>query len=127
MEVDAVSLGGSHVGAAVDAERLHHLRAGPPCRFDAERGTLVAVELQDGQILVIRCAHDLVQGRVDEDSCHLAAALHRRADLFGEVRLDVTRASAMVDQPDRPRAEGGRVLGVGEAGHAADLDLGHAS
>src|SRR5512132_1081583 len=33
----------------------------------------------------------------------------------------------MVDQPDRPGAMARRVLGVGEIGHAADLDLVHAT
>jgi hypothetical protein len=127
VQVGAEGLGRADVGGRADPERLHHLGAGAPRGLGAERGPLVAVKLQDRQLLALGRPDDVLHRGVDEDPRDLAPALQRGPDLLRQVGLDIARALGVMDQPDRPGAQVRRVGGVLDAGHCADLDLGHLS
>ena len=110
------------VGAPGDARGLDHLRAGAARGLGAVDGPLVAVELQQREPERVGGLGDLVEMRVDEHAGDLGAAVQRGADRLGLRARAAARRAGPEDHPDRPGAQLGRVLGVLQAGDAAELD-----
>ena len=125
VEVGVEALDLADVGARADPVRLDHAGAGALGDRVAERRPLVSVQLHVREPDPLDRVRDLVERRVHEHPHELEPPPHRARDAGRHGRVGRPLGLRPQDEPDRPRVERGRQLGVLEPRDAAELDVGH--
>ena len=109
------------VAGAGHLSGLDYARAGAPRSLGAERGTLLAVQLQHAQPELLAGLHQLLERRVHKHAAQLHLAAQSCPDPLSLLERGTTRTSVIEDHPHRPRPQRGRELGVLEIRDPADL------